>query len=524
MKYKYTTTFSSEIKASVLSEDELKITKASVDNLDGLIPNGVDLDRNIDLLAIAFDAAVANRFNKNDDGIDAPTAVECAKYFVNKPINIEHIKQDIVGHVVSAGFSAYGSSQLIDASTDMSDQKDPFNISLGGLAYRTVNPSFVEFIEMCSDPESYAYGWVSASWEVGFNDYKIVIGGPNLKDSEIIEDPKHIQEFEKLLRGNGGEGVTANNERVYRLITGTVYPVGIGLTTNPAADVKGIYTKKKKEAVASEEESDSVSISVDNSKFLNNIKNFISHSKDTTVTSTKENTTMTNEELLAKITSLLQDKPEGDKQEAVAQEAVASVSKVIQEALVDRDKTYKEELESKENEKKEAEEALANQAKDLEEAKKDLAETKKDLEEIKAANEKREATELFNARMDEINEAYDLEDADRQVIATELATVEASDEAFDTYKAKVEVLFSHKNKESVAKLAKEKQKEIDEAVAAKLKELNEKGEIEVDVDKVLASAVEDNAEKPNNSDGTQEPSLREKMKDAFSKDHITVSI
>ena len=524
MKYKYTTTFSSEIKASVLTEEELKITKASVGNLDSLIPNGVDLDRNIDLMAIAFDAAVVNKFNKNDDGIDSPTAIECAKHFANKPINIEHIKQDIVGHVVSVGFSAFGSSQLIDSSTDMSNQTDPFNISLGGLVYKTVNPSFVEFIEMCSDPDSYAYGWVSASWEVGFNDYKIVVGGPNLKDGEIIDDPRHVQEFEKLLRTNGGEGITSNNERVYRLITGTVYPVGIGLTTNPAADVKGIYTKKKKEATASEDESNSVSISVDNSKFLNNLKNFISHSENTTVTSTKENITMTNEELLAQITSLLQAKPEGDKQEAIAQEAVASVSKVIQEALVDRDKSYKEELQSKEDEKKAAEETLAKQAEDLEKAKEDLAQAQKDLSEIKASNEKREATELFNARMDEINEAYDLEDADRQVIATELATVEASGEAFEAYKSKVEVLFSHKNKEAIAKAAEEKQKQIDDAVAAKLKELNEKGDIEVDVDKVLASATEDGGEAPNNSDNTQEPSLRERMKDAFSKDNITISI
>jgi hypothetical protein len=104
-----------------------------------------------------------------------------------------------------------------------------------------------------------------------------------------------------------------------------------------------------------------------------------------------------------------------------------------------------------------------------------------------------------------------------------LISVEASDEAFKSFKEKVEVIFSHKNKKAIAKAKEDKQKELDEAVANKLKELSEKGDIDIDIDKVLASTVEDEREKPNNSDEGQEASLRERMKDAFSPKNITIS-
>ena len=33
---------------------------------------------------------------------------------------------------------------------------------------------------------------------------------------------------------------------VYRLVSGDIYPLGIGFTTNPAADVSGVITPDKK--------------------------------------------------------------------------------------------------------------------------------------------------------------------------------------------------------------------------------------------------------------------------------------
>ena len=63
-KYKYSTKFNFEVSAASL-EDGLHVSKASLESLRDLIPEDVDLERNIDITAVAFNAAVVNKFNKN---------------------------------------------------------------------------------------------------------------------------------------------------------------------------------------------------------------------------------------------------------------------------------------------------------------------------------------------------------------------------------------------------------------------------------------------------------------------------
>ena len=113
--YKYTTTFNQRIiAASEIEGGEWKLSRASLDKLQPLIPKAIDFEKNIDLLGVAFNAAVVNRFNKNDDGIDTGTAVAIKDYFVNKPTNIEHQKEKVVGHIVSSAFSKFGTNEIID--------------------------------------------------------------------------------------------------------------------------------------------------------------------------------------------------------------------------------------------------------------------------------------------------------------------------------------------------------------------------------------------------------------------------
>ena len=68
--YKYKTAFLQPILASAdIDQENIKISKASLSDLKGLMPESVDLDKNIDLIGVAFNAAVVNRFNKNHDGL-----------------------------------------------------------------------------------------------------------------------------------------------------------------------------------------------------------------------------------------------------------------------------------------------------------------------------------------------------------------------------------------------------------------------------------------------------------------------
>ena len=67
----------------------------SLENLKTLIPEDVDLTKNIDLLGVAFNAAVVNKFNKNGDGIDTETAIAVSDYFVHKPTKLEELTEQL---------------------------------------------------------------------------------------------------------------------------------------------------------------------------------------------------------------------------------------------------------------------------------------------------------------------------------------------------------------------------------------------------------------------------------------------
>jgi len=242
MEFRYKTSFSSVIKPLVSEETDKFLAIASLSEIGKYIPE-VNVSKNVDLLPISFDAFVANRFNKNDDGADAATSVSIAKLSVNKPINIEHKRDKVMGVVLSYAFTDFASHKQLSEKEAL-ESKDPFYVTLGGLLWRVVNQKLAKKVEECSDPTSENYRFISASWELGFLDFAIAAiknGSKNLKDATIITNPDEIQKLEGYLRAYNGKG-SLKDEKLYRLVQGDVLPLGFALTASPAADVKGIAT------------------------------------------------------------------------------------------------------------------------------------------------------------------------------------------------------------------------------------------------------------------------------------------
>mgnify|MGYP001160263261 FL=1 len=143
-KYKYTAKFSGKVFASGdVDSPELNISKASLDGLQELLPDDVNLEENVDLLAVAFNAALVNKFNKNGDGISSDTAVKVIDQFKHKPTNIEHNREKVVGHIVTSSFSSLETGEVMSNKEALAS-KQPFNISLGSLVYKAVNKDFAE--------------------------------------------------------------------------------------------------------------------------------------------------------------------------------------------------------------------------------------------------------------------------------------------------------------------------------------------------------------------------------------------
>lgn len=509
--YKYITQFTAgQIKVCPILTEE-KITRASLENLSSLIPNDeVDLNQNIDLLGVAFNAAVVNRFNKNDDGIDTETALRIAKLFKHKPTNIEHKKEKVVGHILTTGFSRYGDSQILTAN-ELNNYSDVFNISLGAVVYKFVNKEFASALQASSeDPSSEYYGKISTSWELGFNDYKIAIGSDNLKDAEIISDQKHIEELKGKLKSYGGSGKLDDGTKIYRLVVGEVYPLGIGFTTNPAADVNGIITDKGENHELKEEKKAK-------------IYNFKSHFFTKKNSQSQNNTVNHQKESAMNLDNLISEVKEALLEKKISQEAAANMTATFTEAIKKKDEEYRKGIEDAKLLAEAAEKEKAELKASVEQVQQQLADALSKINEFETQKKTAEALARFNARMQEIDEAFELDDEDRQILAEDIKNLEESEEAFAAYKKKLGVMWKNKDKQAKQEKEKEMKAAIDAEVEKRILELKSKASVSVDdaLDKVKASEPTI----PNNNQQSSQAaqSLIEKFKGAFSKENITIS-
>jgi len=509
MQYKYTTTFNFEVKACEEIAG-INLSQANIENLRSLIPTSVDLKKNIDLMGVAFNAAVVNEFNKNGDGIDTKTAIDSIQQFIHKPTNIEHNKKKIVGHIVNAGFSDYSDSTILINIDET--EKDPFHIALGAVVYKTVDKEFFDLLQKSTDPENKMHNTVSASWEIGFSEYQIAVGSKNLKEARIISDPKEVQEMKGMLRAFGGKGVTEDGEPIYRLITGNVYPLGIGFTLKPAANVKGIISnddKKmeiKNEPSKEEEATQATQLKKISDKISQKIKNTVNNTK-----------IMDLETLLSEIKASLTEKK-------FSEEAIAGMTSTFAEAIKQKDEEYQASLEATEQEKAEIASAKEELQASVESIKEELKAAQERIDAFEGEKAAQEAVATFNARMEEIDSIYDLEESDSSFIAEKIKGLDASEESFASLKAELEVFWSSKNKEAKAKQ--------EEAIAARVeaeieKRLNtsEASETEVteevNVEDALENAEATEESLPNNNEAqASAKTLKEKFASAFSRENV----
>jgi hypothetical protein len=529
MNFKYKTAFSHEIKASDKDVKNNKFTsEASLEQLKSLVPEDIDFKRNIDLIGLAFNAAVINQFNKNDDGIDTATAMAIKDYFVHKPTNIEHNKKKIVGHIVSSAFSRSYNDEIFDIKNQ--DSKEPFNLALGAVIYSNSNQEFADLALRSVNPNDELYQSVSASWELGFNDYVIAAGSRKLSEAEIITNVKHISELSEYLKAFDGEGEMKDGTPIYRLVVGEVYPLGIGFTANPAAEVKGIYIHKdkKKEIELDDQEAQEIErIEVDNKNFFEKSEKNISQNENLhVIESINKISTMEKKELLEDFKAILEEKMPGHD---FSQETVANVGRVIGDAIKSKSEQYEKELRALEEHKLEFEKSEQALKEDIEDLRSKLGSAEEQVSKLNEEIEARKSEDAFNARMDEIDATYELSDEDRKVLVAEIQSVGLEDSDFEEYKSKLAVMWAHKNKEYIA----EQEKLFNEKLEAEIQKRLNSEEVEVveakeedSVEEVLENTVvEEEIVANNNVDtATEEKSLKEKFQQAFARENISIKI
>ena len=536
--YKYKTTFMQPIIASAdIDQDKLQISQASLDSLKTLMPESIDLDKNIDLVGVAFNAAVVNKFNKNHDGIGTETALAVKDYFVHKPTNIEHKKQRVVGHIVSAAFSSYGDNELV-TDEDLRDTNDPFNIALGAVVYRMVDKKFAQLINQSVDPESPLHNQVSASWEIGFNDYQIALGSEDLSEAEIVTDEKQIKELSQYLKAAEGSGSMKDGTLVRRLVVGNVYPLGIGFTANPAADVEGVVMTEKT-SVTFHDEDDAAVISSDQAdKILKNILNFknkISQSEKNTVKNEQESNSsiMNTEQLIQEIKSVLDEKLSSEKvsSDNFAEESVASISSIVNQAIREKNEEYKGKLSKAQEEKAQVEAQQKELTASVETLEEKLKAAEDKIRQFEEDIKRQHAVARFDARMETIEQSYELNEEDLKIVASEVKDLQESDEAFASYQEKLGVIFAHKSKEYIQAQKEKFDAAVAEAVEKKVSSLEEsnasteEASAEVNLEEVLDDAQETTPEIANTNEASsgEAETLKSKFQSAFSNENIKIT-
>ena len=476
MTYNYTTTFSSVLKPLVSEEKDKYLALASLMQVGNFIPN-VNTEKNVDLLPIAFNAAVVNRVNKNGDVIDTDTAIASYKDFINKPINIEHNREKIVGVILTAGFSEFGSDISL-SEEQVKDLKGPFNITLGGVIWKIANPNLADKIEESSDATSDKYQSVSASWELGFNDYNVVMidgESKNIEDGALISDASQIESIKNNLRAFGGSGKVDKTKSVYRKVIGNVVPLGIGLTETPAADVKGIATLKSEA---------SVEINQENISKIDNL-----------------NVNTDNDNKVMKITSIKDITDENLKQATASQ-----ISDLIEQELKVASEKYATEKATVELSLKAANEKHEALSAAQDALQKEVAALKASLEAVESEKQAILANEKFNERMNAFDAEYDLDSDTRQVLASDIAGLD--DDSFAAYKNKMAIFMKNKKK-GEKKGEKEESKESMSSTASEV------------IDQAAANGEKKAAVIPATSTASED-SLFNKYKKAFDYDEFVV--
>ena len=507
-EFKYKTSFSATLRPLVAEVKDKYLAMASLIDVGDFIPD-IDTDSNVDLLPVAFNAFVANRVNKNGDVINTATSVDIFQNFVNKPINLEHNRERVVGVILSAGFSEFGTDKAMkDVPREF---LGPFNVTLGGVIWKVVNSELADIVEESNDPTSTSYQSVSASWELGFEDYDLVLLDENQKNIEhgdYVTESTEVQRLQSHLRANGGEGRLENGKYVYRRVKGHVVPLGIGLTENPAADVSGVATRQRllPEDKGYKKPYDVYDKWAENDSKQESDQPKIESSQETKINVIKSEKIKDNK-VMNKINSI-KDITDENLKEISASAISEFIEQELEKQAGEHDEAVRKQqdiLESTEDKHKQ----LEDEHKTLED---ELAKVKEALESLEKDKLEKEAQEQFNQRMASLDEEYDLNDKAKEVLATDIKGM--SDEDFNIYKTKMEIFLS-KKEEVVEEVTTEEPAEV------KVEATQEEQPTAQLAEEVLDNAEAEAQDVPVSSE-TEEPTLYEKYKNAFGFDQFDI--
>jgi hypothetical protein len=232
---------------------------------------------------------------------------------------------------------------------------------------------------------------------------------------------------------------------------------------------------------------------------------------------------MDNNEILNNLVSALEEQTSNKK---FSEEAVATVSKIINDAILEKNDSFVKEKEIFENEKAELAKAAEDSVAEVEKLKEELGQATEKVSALEDSQKQQEAIARFDSRMSVIEDTYELDDASRKVVAGELKSLNEEDEAFASFQEKLKVVLKHQDKDFIAKQEEEFNSKLAEAVEKRIEELKDGSSSEEEaVEQALENASEEEQAVANNNaeSSEEELSLKDRFKEAFSEDNLTIN-
>lgn len=445
----------------------LDVIEASLSGLKNIL-SAEEIKDNKNFQYYAGDLAVGSVINRNDDGITIEDAVRVYQKFEGTPIDVEHLTSKVVGYIVKARLTDPETKEVLSDEQALSYGK-PINISIAFVIWPRVDKSLSNILEEVGSEESPAAGLISLSWELAFDEYKLLTGSRNVFEGTIIDDDSEIEKIEGSLKCNGGNGIIGENVPVYRLVTGAgLLPLGAGLVVKPAAQVKGVIKLGESNAEENNEETADASLNNEviinpsdtiNDVLLNYIfdrvdKKFELSSKQ--LVASLEKSSLSNDDTVKQLRMKIKNISDINDESIKTVEA-SEITRFIASELENKATEHQKAIEAKEQEaaniKAAADEAIAK----ANEANEKLEALTKELDEIKAARLSEKAEADFNVRMAALDEEFELNDDDRKVVASQIKDL--TDETFASWKESFDIIASAKSKEFLKKFAEKKGEE-----------------------------------------------------------------
>lgn len=372
---------------------------------------------------LVLDLFVANDINKNDQIVRGEDITEIINTLPHQPVNLEHSKYEILGHIISSGVSRTPQSLLVAKDSEAliaSGEKYYGKIAIA--VYKQAADYLLKEIRRQEAGISDYYGTkICGSWEINFSNYDILIGkGDDASKYEVAPDADK-EELMANHKISGGKGVTSDGLRVIIQARSPIMSVGAALTGNPAANVAESKTFWKLQSELDEEQPKKLAASVQESQ-QEEIKLPTSKRTDV-VKATIENIMFEN--YLPKINDVVA-------KANLSGDAALSLSKEIEKTLNEAGREFKSSKEKLEETRATQETALASNEKELTELKAEVEKLKASVQDAEDKETQRQINETFQARMETVKDTFEVSDSQGKFIASRLKSV-ATDEEFNSY-------------------------------------------------------------------------------------------